>query len=204
MALGTYTELQTSIADWLHRGDLTAIIPDFVALAESRISRDLRLRAQLTNTTLSTVADTQAVALPSDFLEIENISCTSGGMDRTMEFVTLERLNLSYPDGSGNSVPRVYSVAGTSLLMGPVPDAVYSLPLKYYGKFAALSVTPTNWLLTNHPGIYLFGALAESGDYTQSDQIAKWESKYSALVKALQDADDEAKFSGAALRVRTK
>ena len=204
MALGTYTELQASIADWLHRSDLTATIPDFIALAESRISRDLRLRAQLTATTLSTVADTQTVALPSDFLEIENISCTSGGMDRSMEFVTLERLNLSYPDGSGNGIPSVYSVVGSNLYLGRVPDAVYSLPFGYYAKFAALSVTPTNWLLTNHPGVYLFGALAESGDYTQSDQIAKWEGKYSALVQALQLADEKAKFSGAALRVRGK
>ena len=204
MALGTYTELQASIADWLHRGDLTAIIPDFVALAESRISRDLRLRAQLTSTTLSTVADTQAVALPTDFLEIENLSCTSGGMDRSMEFVTLERLNLSYPEGSGNGIPSVYSVVGSNLYLGRVPDGVYSLPFGYYAKFAALSVTPTNWLLTNHPGVYLFAALAESADYAQSEQIGKWEGKYSALVKALQDADSQAKFSGAALRVRTK
>lgn len=204
MALGTYTELQASVADWLHRNDLGATIPDFIALAESRISRDLRLRAQLTATTLSTVADTQTVALPSDFLEIENISCTSGGMDWSMDFVTLERLNLSYPNGSGNGIPSVYSVVGSNLYLGRVPDAVYSLPFGYYAKFAALSVTPTNWLLTNHPGIYLFAALAESGDYTQSDQIGKWGSKYSALAKALQEADDKAKFSGAALRVRTK
>ena len=32
MALANYTDLQSSIAAWAHRSDLTAIIPDFIAL----------------------------------------------------------------------------------------------------------------------------------------------------------------------------
>ena len=39
MALGTFTELKDAIADWLDRSDLTARIPDFIALAEARINR---------------------------------------------------------------------------------------------------------------------------------------------------------------------
>ena len=32
MALTTYSELKTSIADWLNRSDLTTQIADFIAL----------------------------------------------------------------------------------------------------------------------------------------------------------------------------
>ena len=35
MALVNYSDLKTSIADWLNRSDLTATIPDFITLAES-------------------------------------------------------------------------------------------------------------------------------------------------------------------------
>jgi len=42
----TYAELQTSIATWLVRDDLTAIIPDFITLAESKFKRDIRVREQ--------------------------------------------------------------------------------------------------------------------------------------------------------------
>ena len=42
MALTNYTGLKTSIADFLNRDDLTAVIPDFIALAESQINRDIR------------------------------------------------------------------------------------------------------------------------------------------------------------------
>ena len=71
---GTYTGLQASIASWLHRSDLTAIIPDLIVLAEARLARDLRLRKMVTTTTSSTVASTQGITLPADFLEIENLS----------------------------------------------------------------------------------------------------------------------------------
>ncbi len=44
MAISTYAELKTSIANWLDREDLTDIIPDFIALAETRHKRELKRR----------------------------------------------------------------------------------------------------------------------------------------------------------------
>ena len=206
MALdGTYTGLLASMASWLHRPDMTTIAPDLVVLAEARIARDLRLRRQVTGTTLFTIATTQAVALPSDFLEMENLSLTAGGIDRSLEYVNIERMNLNYPSGSGDGEPKVYTFEGSNILFGPRPDAVYSVPIYYYARLAALTVTPTNWLLTNHPNIYLFGALAEAGDWAQDDaNVAKWEKKYQAGINELSVTDDESMFSGAALRVRSK
>jgi len=37
MALTTYTELKSSLADWLNRSDLTSVIPDFISLAEAQM-----------------------------------------------------------------------------------------------------------------------------------------------------------------------
>ena len=42
MALTTYDELKTSIADFLDRDDLTSVIPDFITLAEADLNRGLR------------------------------------------------------------------------------------------------------------------------------------------------------------------
>ncbi len=74
MALdGTYTGLQASIAGYLHRADLTSNIPDFVALAEARIARDLRLRNQIDFDTLTTTVGTAGAGLTD-----------LGGMSTTM------------------------------------------------------------------------------------------------------------------------
>lgn len=201
---GTYTGLQASIAGFLHRTDMTAVIPDLIILGEARIARDLRLRRQVTHTTLATVANTQTVTLPTDFLEAENISVVDAGINRNLEYVNIERLNVKYPDGAGNGSPVVYTFESNNILLGPTPDAIYPVDFFYYARWAPLATTPSNWLLSNHPNIYLFSALAEAGDYTKdSDGVSKWEAKYNLGVKKLQDSDDESQFSGAALRVRT-
>ena len=81
MALANYTDLKAAVASWMNRTDLTSAIPDFIALAEGRIARDMRLRSQVTETTLSTVAGTQTVALPDGIVEIENISVVANPLD---------------------------------------------------------------------------------------------------------------------------
>ena len=43
MAITNYTTLQSTIADYLARTDLTAQIPTFIQLCENRLRRDLRL-----------------------------------------------------------------------------------------------------------------------------------------------------------------
>jgi hypothetical protein len=199
---GTYAGLKASIADWLHRSDMVAIIPDLIVLAEARIARDLRLRRQISSTTLATVAATQSVALPTDFLEVENLSVGTS-IARNLVYMNIEALDVKYPVGSYSGTPVAYTLEGNSLLLGPTPDAAYSISMLYYARLAALSVTPTNWLLTNHPNIYLFGALAEAGDYVRDLQMGTtWDAKYQQGIKHLQDADDRAMFSGSELRVR--
>jgi hypothetical protein len=203
MALATYTDLQAAVASWLHRTDLTSVIPDFIALAESRISRDLRIRKQVLSTTLATVAGTQTVALPSDLLEIENIGVSSSNPARQLHYITPEIMDEKFPNGYYTDIPTAYTILGDSLVLGPTPDAVYTLAIDYYQKLTALSTTPTNWLLTNHPGIYLWGALAEAAPWIADEQqIAIYERKYAGEVKMLQDTDDTAVRSGSTMRVR--
>ena len=74
MAISTYAELKTSIANFLARDDLTNEIDDFIDLAESQdISRELETRSQDTRTTLTTTADNAYVSLPSDMRTIRNV-----------------------------------------------------------------------------------------------------------------------------------
>lgn len=204
MAIATYSDLQTSVAAWLNRTDLTSLIPDFITLGEARIARELRLRRQVVNTALSTVAGTQAVSLPSDFLEAENLSLSNTTPPGALSVVTPEILDRKYPEAYVTGQPRVYTVLGDNILFGPTPDAVYTVSLDYYQRWAALSVTPTNWLLTNHPSVYLFAALAEGAAYLMDDaRQALWLQRFAQEAAQLQQMDDAALRSGSSMRVRT-
>jgi len=76
MAINTYATLQTAVANWLDRSDLTDRIPEFIALAEARMNRVLRLAIMLNvdETTLggatALVAGTRDYALPSGYLQM--------------------------------------------------------------------------------------------------------------------------------------
>ena len=202
MALANYADLVASVGTWLKRSDLSAQIPDFVTLAEARLARDLRIRSMIATATLTTVDDTQAVTLPADWLETENVTLI-GDAPVNLAVVTPELMDVKYPSGIRTGKPAVYCVLGDEMQLGPTPDGVYSIQIAYYARFAALSTTPTNWLLTNHPSLYLFSALAEASVYTLEDDRAQiWEAKYRVELNALQAADDAALRSGSAMRVR--
>ncbi len=47
MAISTYSDLKTTVANYLARSDLTSQIPDFITFAENRLRRDLRIRQML-------------------------------------------------------------------------------------------------------------------------------------------------------------
>ena len=201
MALANYTDLQSSIANWLHRADLTAVIPDFIALTEERIARDLRIRKQVVNTTLTTAAGTQGVTLPSDFLEIENIGITSTTPPRNLHVVTPELMDEKFPT-SYTGTPTDYTIIGDVIQFGPTPDAAYTVSMDYYQRLN-LAGTNTNWLMTNHPGVYLFGALAEAAPYLVNDERAGvFEAKFQAALQSLNDSDDAGLRSGSSMRVR--
>lgn len=202
MALSTYTELQASVANWLHRTDLTAVIPDLIVLAEARLARDLRLRSQVTSATLSTVASQRSVGLPTGWLEFENVTLV-GDPDTPLTYVNIQYLDTKYPSNDATGKPLVYSIEGQNLLLGPTPDAAYSVSALYYQRWDPLATTASNWLLTNHPNIYLFATLAEAAPFLQDDARAPlWEQKYAADMTKLQNSDTDGQFSGSSLRVR--
>lgn len=203
MAIATYSDLQTSVAAWLNRSDLTAVIPDFITLAEARIARELRLRRQIGTATLTTVSGTQGVSLPSDFLEAENLTLPATSPPGALSVVTPEILDRKFPEAYVTGQPRVYTVVGDKILFGPTPDAAYAISLDYYQRWAALSASGTNWLLTNHPSLYLFGAVAEGAAYLMDDaRQAMWLQRFGQEAAQLQQADDQALRSGSAMRVR--
>jgi len=72
MAISTYSELTTAVANWLDRDDLTLRIPEFIALAEAKFNRTLRLRSMEAKYTADTVAGQRNLALPTGYIQMRN------------------------------------------------------------------------------------------------------------------------------------
>ena len=202
MALSNYSELQTAVANWLDRDDLTARIPEFISLCEARFNRSLRIRAMETlDTSVSTVAGTKTIALPTGYVQMRDIHLTGNPIVQ-LQYVTPEIMNRIHA-GSDSGKPTVYTVIGDNISLGPTPDAVYSTSMLYYKTFDALSdSSPTNWVITNAPDVYLYGTLLEAEPFLMNDaRVQLWSTALTESINKLQEQDNKDRHSGSALRV---
>ena len=204
MALSTYTELKTSIGDWLNRSDLTSVIPDFISLAEAQVERTLRTRQMIVRANAS--FDAEYGAVPSDFLETKSLKLTSTNPQTPLEFLSIDALDNKASEYTGSGKPRFFGVVGGQFRIVPTPDATYTTELTYYAKLTKLSSSvATNWLLTANPDIYLYGALLQAAPYLQDDaRIQTWATLYERALNDSQTADDRGASSGGALLTRAK
>lgn len=205
MALSTYTELQASIADWLLRSDLTAVIPDLIALAEEDHNRKLRVREMLVRAVTTPAADEPYENLPGDFLELKAIQFNASPLVvpkyRTPAWLRAYRRSSANDGGT----PCFYTIEGPQLLFDVTPSDV-ELEILYYQKIPALSGgNPTNWLLTAAPSVYLYGALTQSAPYLKDDErIATWDALYQRALAALQTQDQASEVNGPPIAVTAR
>jgi hypothetical protein len=169
MALSNYSELKATIADYLNRADLTAVIPDFITLSEAQFNRQLRTHDMMKRATASVTEDYFSV--PTDWLET-NVLVNLGTITAPMEYVDYERLNeLKGLSLTGDS--RFYTMIDGKFLILPAASATSpsTLELSYVGKIPALSDSnTTNWLLTKSPDLYLYAALMQAEPYLKNDE----------------------------------
>ena len=207
MAISNYTELKTAVANWLDRDDLTARIPEFIALAEARFNRVLRLRSMETKETASTVAGQRNLALPAGYIQMRNFQVNSSPLT-TLSYVTPEIYDRVW-GGSTSGTPKFYTILANEVSFGPIPGSVMEVEMLFYKKFDNLDSATTsgypdsvNWLITNAPDIYLYGTMLEAEPFIMNDErVPLWAQALQQGVSDLQEQDNKDRHSGSALRV---
>jgi len=201
MAIGTYAELQTAVANWLDRDDLTDRIPEFIALAESRFNRLLRLRSMEAKYTANTVASQRNLALPTGYIQMRNFQVNTNPLT-TLSYVTPEIYDRLW-GGSTLGIPKFYTILANEVSFGPIPASVVEVEMLFYKKFTNLSAAATtNSLLTDSPDLYLYGAMMEAEPFIMNDErVVLWATSLSKAIQELQEQDNKDRHSGSALRV---
>lgn len=204
MTIATYSDLQSSVADFLNREDLTSAIPTFIKLAEARISRDLRHWRMETRSTAE--LDTQYSAIPADFLQPIRLQITDAPTVEVSPISTAQMLQLRTDRNDRVGRPTNYALTAGGIELYPTPDLTYNASLVYYARVPTLSVTnTTNWLLTEAPDVYLYGALVHSAPYLKDDaRIQVWEALLAQGINNLNTSSSDAKYGGSGLVMRTK
>lgn len=199
MSLLNYNDLKTTVANYLGRSDLTAQIPTFITLAETRLGRQLRLRQMLKVVTTQTTGGDGTVGLPSDFLTVRDFYVDVNPRQPLTYLSPSAFTRDARPHESGK--PIFYTQRGLEFELAPKPDTTYPIVLLYYAKPTVLSDSnQSNVFMANCPDALLYGALLEAEPYLMNDaRLAVWTQLYSSAVASLAESDNSSEYAGVPL-----
>ena len=202
MSISTYSELKTAIANFLARDDLTDQIPNFIQLAEGRLSRELETREQEKRATATLTADDEYVALPTDLREIREVKLNTNPVV-VLSYFSPSSLDTSYA-GSGTGKPMGYSVVGREIKFRPIPDSGYTAEIIYIGSLPAISDVSTPTLFTRSPDVYLYGALSEAYSYLLDEQrAAQYDAKFSRAINEIKIDEERSHYGTGPLQIKS-
>lgn len=190
MAINSYAALKTQIAAYLDRNDLTAQIPNFIAMAESDLQADIADLPWLQERATATTAAGTATAN------------TTGIYSLIDAWLDGEHISMVQPSGIPTTVtetgrPTLVCIDGVNALrFYPTPDAAYAVDVIYVPVISpslaggAPDDTATNWILQQHPGAYMYGALLHASAFIKDDnRLQLWQTGYDTAINRLRAAN---------------
>jgi hypothetical protein len=199
MPFTSYSDLKTSIANYIARTDLTDQIPDFITLAENRLRRELRTRQMLKLVYATTIANESTLSLPNDFLEMRDIHLN------TTPVTALQYLSPSIfyrnSDVTTLGVPSKYTVLANDFQFAKIPDSEYNVRMLYYAAPTYLSDSNTsNVFLVNCPDALLYASLGEAEPYIMNDErLSTWAALYQRAIDTINASDEQQEYAGVPL-----
>lgn len=202
MSLSTYADLKTTVANYLARTDLTDQIPDFIALAERRMRREVRIREMLVSVELTATAGNNLLSLPADFLEARDMVVV-GNPTQPMNYLSPSALSRN-PLSSVSGKPKEYTILANQFQLSPSPDFAYTLNLLYYANPTFLSdANQSNVFLVNVPDMLLYASLLEAEPYLMNDaRMPTWVSMYERASASVDKSNETGQYSGVPLSIK--
>ena len=185
-------ELKAAIAAYAHRADLAPLLATFMPLAEARIYTGEANAPKLRCAAMRQAATLVDGTRPAGFLEAIKIT-PEGKPSEPLTYRPLAHMPCER---------RAFSWDGQTLVLSR--DQAFPVDLTYYARLATpVDDTDTNWLMDNHPTIYLSSLLVEVARWSVDEGMGVREaSNYASAVNALNSAEKAAAFSGSKLSTR--
>lgn len=202
--------LTDAIAEYMNRDDLTSQIPSYINFAQVKLNLELRLPQMLTSVSSSTSSTT--INMPADCLAIYNLVLTDSNGNQlgrnTLQFVSEDDATILRNTGIGNGWEQYYTLFGNTIeLINISSTTPIYYKLRYYQQIPTLTTgSPTNWLITIAPHLYLYSSLLEASVYLVEQQanISTWVQGRQMAIDALNIAGDQLRFPQGNLNSRIK
>ena len=209
----TYTELVAAIQTYTENNFPTITLADastvspaqqinrFITQAEQRIYNSVQFPSLRKNVTGTITANNKYLSCPLDFLATYSLAVIDA--TGSYEYLLNKDVNFirqAYPQPTDTAIPKYYALFGPnsaaatelSFILGPTPNATYSVELHYFFYPESITTAGTTWLGDNFDTVLLYGSLVEAYTFMkgEADMIALYNQKYMealGLAKRLGD-----------------
>ena len=201
-----YTALSNTIQAYTENteADFVANIPVFVQQAEQRIYNSVQFPSIRKNMTGVVSTTSTYLSAPDDYLATYSLAVIDA--DGNYEYLLNKDVNFirqAYPKATDTGLPRYYALFGPTVsgntitteltfILGPKPDANYTVELHYYYYPQSIVTASTTWLGDNFDSVLLYASLVEAYTYMkgETDMMQLYNQKFMealALAKRLGD-----------------
>jgi len=197
----TYTELCVNIADICENTFTATEYAMFTQQAEQRIYNTVQLANLRKNQTGAITANNKYLSAPNDFLSTYSLAVVDGSGNYT--YLLNKDVNFireAYPNPTATGLPKHYAIFGPqssavtelSFILGPTPDATYTVELHYYYYPESIVTAGSTWLGDNFDSALLNGALVEAIRFMKGEQdmVALYQSLFDRAMLLLKNLGD--------------
>lgn len=189
----TFSQLKDAIKDYTQNDETTFVsnLPLFIRLAEERILKSVQLTFFRKNQTAAMAIGEKYLGLPSDFLAPYSLGFTANNVETFLEFKDVNFVQTFSENPTSTGVPIYYALFDiNTFIVGPTPDANYSVELHYFYRPSSLtsgSESSTSWLSENAELAMLYGSLVEAYTYMKGepDMVQNYQSRMIESMGAL-------------------
>jgi hypothetical protein len=196
-----YAQLVATVRSYLEADLSTTDMDTAIQQAERRIYNSVQFTSLKQNVTGSTTSGNRYLYCPDDFLAAYSLAVIdSSGVYSYLVNKDANFIREAYPAPTDTGVPRYYAMFGPrstgeqelTFLLGPTPNAAYTMELQYFYYPESIVTAGTTWLGDNFDPVLLYGTLVEVYTFMkgEADLLGVYEAKYKealALAKRLGD-----------------
>ena len=196
-----YAQLVVAVSDYTENTFPTVDMDTFIKQAEQRIYNTVQFPSLRKNVTGVTSPANKYLACPNDFLSTYSLAVIN--TDGSYEYLLNKDVNFirqAYPQPTDTALPKYYALFGPqtsaptelTFILGPTPNAAYTMELHYFFYPESIVTAGTTWLGDNFDTVLLYGTLVEAYTYMKGEQdmMALYDGKYKealSLAKRLGD-----------------
>jgi hypothetical protein len=196
MASLNYTQLVAEVQSYTENQFSTDDINTFIKQAEERIYNTVQLPDLRKNYVGTTTIGNKYLTPPSDWLATYSLAVVNASNEYTYllnKDVNFIRESFPDTDAAFYGQPQYYAIFDdNSFILGPTPDANYTVELHYFYYPTSIVTASTTWLGNNFSSALLYGTLLEAAAYMKEDAdvLQNYTQRYTEALSMLKQLGD--------------